>query len=82
MRKDNDFIYWKEAKAEFIGMIDSMVLDVMAAPVFTGKKQDGTDMTMAEISNRNSLIAMHNEGARELARALKAELEQEEDVDD
>lgn len=82
MRKDNDFIYWKDAKAELIGLIDSMALEVMMVPTFSGLKSDRTDMTLAEISAHNSLIAMNNEGVRELARVLKDKLTEEVDDDE
>ena len=49
-------------------------LDLMDMPVTGGKKADGTLMTLAEISNQNSLIAMYNDGIRTLARVLAEQL--------
>jgi hypothetical protein len=36
-------------------------------------------MTLAEIANYNSLIALNNEGVRDLAKALKYELTKEDE---
>lgn len=59
---------------ELLPIIDRAALDLMDMPVTGGKKADGTLMTLAEISNQNSLIAMYNDGIRTLARVLAEQL--------
>ena len=77
MANDYKSLYLKD----LLPIIDRVGMETQMAPVFSGKKQDGTFMTLADISNQNSLIAMHNEGVRELARMLKEELMKEDDND-
>ena len=60
--------------------IDEVAVDTMMVPCFSAKF-NGETMTLAEISNHNSLVAMHNEGIREMAKMLKIKL-CEEDKDD
>ena len=74
----SDYIYMKD----LFPIIDQVAVENMAQPVFGGKKTDGTEMTMAEIANRNSLIALHNEGIREMTLMLKDRLIKGEDPDD
>jgi hypothetical protein len=47
--------------------------------VLNAKKQDGTYMTMAEIANQNSLIAMENSGIKLMATALIEQLLKDDD---
>ena len=57
---------------DLIALINEVALQCMMTPSFgTMKKIDGTPMTLAEISNYNSLIGIHNEGAKEMAERLK-----------
>ena len=51
-------------------MIEHAALDLMSAPIMNGKKSDGTYMTMAEIANQNSMIAMENSGIKLLDKTL------------
>lgn len=67
---------------DILNTIDRVAVDIMMVPCFGEKKPDGTLATLAEISNHNSLIAMHNEGIREMAKMLKDALQGEEDTDD
>lgn len=60
-------------------IIDRVAVDIMMVPVFSEKKSDGTLATLSEISAHNSLIAMHNEGIREMAKMLKDALRGDED---
>ena len=55
---------------DLIPIIRGVALDLMSVPITGGKKQDGTIMTMAEVSNQNSLTAMWNDGIRLMANAL------------
>ena len=55
---------------ELIPIIQGAALDLMGEPITGGKKQDGTMMTMAEVSHQNSLTAMNNAGIRLLAQTL------------
>ncbi len=55
---------------DLIPIIRGAALDLMGVPITGGKKQDGTMMTMAEVSNQNSLTAMCNDGIRLMAQAL------------
>ena len=59
---------------ELIGIIEHCALDLMSAPIINGKKADGTVMTLTEIANRNSMIAMENSGIKLMATALIDEL--------
>ena len=68
--------------SDIVSVIDRVAVDIMMVPVFSEKKPDGTLATLTEISNHNSLIAMHNEGVREMAKMLKDELTKEADGDD
>ena len=64
---------------ELIPMIDRVALEVMMTPIQEGKNSEGKLMTLAEIANYNSLIALNNEGVRDLAKALKYELTKEDE---
>lgn len=79
--KDNEFIYWREAKAALIDLINTDALDIMMVPAFSVKKPNGEMSTITEVAAHNSLISMHNEGVRELAKILKADLTRTEDGD-
>ena len=78
---DNDYksYYLKD----LIPIINDVALDCMMTPLFGIKmcKSDGTSMTLAEFSNHNSLVSIHNEGVKELASRLKDRLLDEEDED-
>ena len=79
--KDSDFIYWHEAKAALMELIDREALDILMVPAFSVKKPNGEMSTITEVAAHNSLISMHNEGVRELAKILKADLVKAEDGD-
>jgi len=64
---------------DLIAMIEHCALDLMTEPIMAGKKADGTLMTLAEVANQNSLIAMNNAGIRLMANALINELKNPED---
>ena len=55
---------------EMISIIEHTALDLMSNPIMVYKKLDGTMMTMAEVANHNSLMAMNNAGIRSLAQEL------------
>ena len=55
---------------DLIPIIEHTALDLMSQPVLNAKKHDGTYMTMAEVANQNSMIAMENSGIKLLANAL------------
>ena len=55
---------------DLIQIIEHTALDLLSSPVMNAKKQDGTYMTMAEVANQNSLIAMENSGIKLMATAL------------
>lgn len=76
MANDYKSIYLKE----LLPIIDKVAVDAMMTPCVV-MKMNGESMTLAEISNHNSLIAMHNEGIREMALRLKEELMKEDDDD-
>ena len=66
-------------------IIDHAAMFTMQMPIFRqDKKLDGTLMTLIEMSNHNSLVAVHNEGVRELAMMLKRVLrgDEEENADE
>lgn len=62
-----------------IPTIEHLALDLMGDPIVDGKKTDGTMMTLTEISNHNSLIAMSNDGVRMMAKALIQKLSEEDE---
>jgi len=64
---------------DLLAMIEHTALDLMTDPIMAGKKSDGTLMTLAEVANQNSLIAMNNAGIRLMANALIDELKNPED---
>ena len=64
---------------DLIPIIEDMAIEIMMTPSFSGLKADKTDMTLAEISAHNSLVSMHNEGVREMARMLIEALTKEDD---
>ena len=66
---------------DLVPLIEEVAMDAMMTPGFEGKKVNGEMMTMAEVSHHNSLVAMHNEGVREMALNLVRKLT-EEDGDD
>lgn len=55
---------------DLIPIIEHVAMDLMSDPVMGGKKADGTMMTLTEIANQNSLIAMNNAGIRAMASTL------------
>lgn len=55
---------------DLVPIIQSTALDLMSEPVLGGKKADGSLMTLQEVANQNSLIAMNNAGIRLMATAL------------
>ena len=55
---------------DLIPIIVHTALDLMSQPILNAKKHDGTYMTMAEVANQNSMIAMENSGIKLLANAL------------
>ena len=59
---------------DLVQIIEHTALDLMSAPVLVGKKHDGTYMTMAEVANQNSLIAMENSGVKLMSTALIEQL--------
>ena len=75
MANDYKTFYLKD----ILPIIDQVSIDIMMVPCFSEKKPDGTLASIGEVSNHNSLIAMHNEGIREMAKMLKAKLMEEEE---
>ena len=65
---------------DILNKIDHVALDAMMVPAVV-MKMNGEPMTLAELSAHNSLIAMHNEGVREMANRLKDKLVEDEDND-
>jgi len=59
---------------DLTSMIEHSALDLMSSPITAGKKADGTLMTLAEVANQNSLIAMENSGIKLMATALIEQL--------
>jgi len=55
---------------DLIPIIEHTALDIMTDPIASGRKRDGSAMTIAEISNQNSMIAMRNAGVREMMSTL------------
>jgi len=64
---------------DLISIIEHAALDLMSAPIMNAKKPDGTCMTMAEVANQNSLIAMENSGIKLMATALIEQLLKDDD---
>ena len=62
---------------DLIPIIEHVALELMSEPIAGGKKVDGTILTLAEISNQNSLYAMYNSGIRHMAKTLIETLEEE-----
>ena len=60
---------------ELKAIIWEKALDLMGEPIMAEKKMDNTMMTMAEIANKNSMIAMNNDGIRMMAVELIREFE-------
>ena len=68
---------------DILETINEIAMDCLMSPVFDGKRPDGVMMTLAEISNHNSLVSMNNAGVLDFAQRLKAELmKEDEDKDD
>ena len=67
---------------ELVPMIERAALDLMSAPIINGKKSDGTCMTMPEIANQNSMIAMENSGIRLLAQTLIDQLTKDDETEE
>jgi len=67
---------------ELVPMIERAALDLMSAPIMNGKKSDGTYMTMAEIANQNSMIAMENSGIKLLAQTLIDQLTKDDETEE
>jgi len=66
---------------DLTSMIEHCALDLMSSPIVAGKKADGTLMTLAEVANQNSLIAMENAGIRLMATALIEQLMKDDSND-
>ena len=60
---------------ELKAIIWEKALDLMGELIMAEKKMDNTMMTMAEIANKNSMIAMNNDGIRMMAVELIREFE-------
>ena len=67
---------------DLIQIIEHAALDLMSAPIMNAKKADGTYMTMAEVANQNSMIAMENSGIKLMATSLIELLQGVGDDDD
>ena len=67
---------------DLVPIIEHCAIDLMTEPMIAGKKNDGTLMSMAEVANQNSLIAMNNAGIRLMASALIDELRRREKEDE
>ena len=65
---------------DVLHVIDHVAVESMMTPAIV-MKVNGENMTLAELSAHNSLVAMHNEGVRELANRLKDKLTEEESDD-
>lgn len=76
----NDYKSWY--LKDLIPIIEHVALDLMGDPIVNGKKADGTMMTLSEIANQNSLIAMHSAGIREMASTLIVTLAKDGETDD
>lgn len=61
-------------------IIEHCALDLMESAIVSGKKSDGTFMTLTEISHQNSMTAMHNDGIRLLAQTLIDELDSDDNA--
>ena len=57
-------------------IIDAVALDAMMTPT-TDVMRNSEKFTLAEVANYNSLIAMNNDGVRDLAMRLKDEFTRE-----
>ena len=66
---------------DLIPIIEHTALDIMGDPILYVRKNNGTVMTPAEVASHNSLIAMHNDGIRELAHTLIVTLAKDGDDD-
>ena len=66
-------------RKDLIPIITRKAMDLMEEPIISGKKPDGTFLTLAEVSHQNSLHSMYNSGIRTLARELIRELKEERD---
>ena len=67
---------------ELVPMIEHAALDLMEEPVIQARKTDGTYMTMAEIANQNSMIAMENSGIKLLAQTLIEQLTKDDETEE
>ena len=63
---------------DLIPIIEHAALDLMSQPIMNAKKQDGSYMSLGEIANQNSLIAMENSGIKLMATTLIYQLSAEE----
>lgn len=68
--------------ADIKRIIEETALETMMTPIIEGKKLDGGVMTLNEVSNYNSLVAMNNEGIRDFASSLMNRLTKEGEDND
>lgn len=73
--EDNDFLYWKDVRPEFIDLVVETLLDLLEDAAMSGKKPDGTAMNLTELAGYNQLIAMYNNGVKDFANSLIRALE-------
>lgn len=79
--EENDFLYWKDVKPEFEDLIIDTLLDLMSDAAMSGKKPDGSPMTLTELAGYNQLIAVYNNGVKDFANALLKALDGEKGDD-
>ena len=65
---------------DLLRSIRRCALESMAEPELSWKKQDGTEMTMSELANRNSMIAWFNNGVLQMEKMLITDLNLEDEV--
>ena len=67
---------------ELVPMIEHAALDLMEEPIIMAKKNDGSYMTLTEISHQNSMNAMFNAGIRLMAQTLIDQLTKDDETEE
>ena len=67
---------------DLVPMIEHAALNLMEEPIIMDKKNDGSYMTLTEVSHKNSMNAMFNSGIRLLARTLIEQLTKDDETEE
>ena len=74
--------YTRYGVDDLVPMIEHAALDLMEEPIIMAKKNDGSYMTLTEISHQNSMNAMFNAGIRLMAQTLIDQLTKDDETEE